>query len=239
MCPFPSPRRGSISAAGQWAVPMRLRADSVTRWVLSTLCICPSQEDIKELDSAEFKKATWQYSGFYQKQPVSRSHCEAVQPKLGYFFACFDKLKCSSPQAHVPGDPRASIIYCDSLPAPAPRPVAARAANHLSPCHHRDGNFTAGSFNHVEFAARALSPSLLCDGLENSTKISFLAERTQDPMGTVLLSRSGGSAGSASSLCHEASRLQAVPHPWRHLGCAAHLTFPPCGLNYELSFCVF
>lgn len=77
----------------------------------------------------------------------------------------------------MPGDPGAPIIYCDSLPAPAPQPVAARAANHLSPCHHRDGNFTAGSFNHVEFAARALSPSLLCDGLENSTKISFLAEK--------------------------------------------------------------
>jgi len=166
----------------------------------------------------------------FQKQP----RCCAT--RMGYFFPCFYELKCSSPQARVPGDPRAFIIHSDSLPAPAPRPVAARAANHPSPCQRRGGDFTAGGFHHGGFAGRARSPLSAVRWFRKQRE-DFLPSwkgLEADGHGGAEPRQAGG-AGSASSVRGEAARLRATLAPRSHPGCAAL----PCSLNYEWSFWFF
>lgn len=164
MCPLPSPRLfagsalawGASPLPGPWAIVTR-RGFHDKMGPFHPPAFARAGREAKGSEVLSFRKVLGR---FYQCWRISRNNCDAVQPTLGYFFACFYELKCSSPWACASGDPRAFIIYSDSLPAPALWPVAARAANHLSACHHRDGNFTAGSFNHGEFAARTSSLSL-------------------------------------------------------------------------------
>lgn len=165
---------------------------------------------------------------FYQYQHVSRSTCDAAQPQLGSFFACFYELKCSSPRTRPPGDPRAFIIYSDSLPAPAPQIIP-----HLVTATMAILQPAASVTVNLQSALALLLPPP-CDGLENGTTIPFRAEGARDPMSAAALSlRRAGSAGSVSSV----SRGRCWGSEPCGLCCPSR--FSSLCFNCELSFCCF